>query len=246
MRHDLTPSKRYQAFILDADNTIFDFNRAEKAALREALLASGYESFPEELFSRYHRINDELWKLFEQGLIDQQQLRIERFRRLIADLPGPQRGTRTPDPSAIGERYIKSLSGKGYLLAHAPAVLKSLSLHVPLLLLSNGIASVQRRRIERSGIGKFLKHILISEEVGTPVGLHLRAVSIRCRSQSPCTRSLICGSCCGSCRLLSPDPRIDPPGSATDPVLNHGTACQRVAAGYYRLHPAAWPGGGRC
>ncbi len=161
-----TPLKHYQAFILDADNTLFDFNRAERAALRETLLADGYESFPRDIFSRYHRINEELWKLFERGLIDQEQLRTERFRRLLAGLPPPLHRLRAPDPEIIGERYIEALSEKGYLLAHALPVLRSMSSQVPLLLLSNGIASVQRRRIERAGIGRYFKDILISAEVG--------------------------------------------------------------------------------
>jgi 2-haloacid dehalogenase len=164
MRVKTPPHKHYHAFILDADNTLFDFDRAERDALKEALLASGYESFPEDTFSRYHRINEELWKLFERGLVDQEQLRIERFRRLIADLPPPQ--PQSPDPALVGMRYIEALSEKGYLLAHALPVLKGLSSKVPLILLSNGIASVQRRRINRSGIGKYFKDILISAEVG--------------------------------------------------------------------------------
>jgi 2-haloacid dehalogenase len=166
MHGKLTPVKHYQAFILDADNTLFDFDRAERAALREALLANGYESLPEDTFLRYHQINDELWKLFERGLIDQQQLRNERFQRLVADLPRPQQKTPAPNPAIIGEQYIGALSEKGYLLAHALPVLKGLSSKVPLILLSNGIASVQRRRINRSGIGKYFKDILISAEVG--------------------------------------------------------------------------------
>ena len=187
MQGKLAPSKQYQALILDADNTLFDFNRAERAALREALLASGYQSFPEDTFSRYHHINDELWKLFERGLIDQKQLRIQRFQRLIADLPGPQQDTRAPDPAAVGQRYIEALSEKGYLLAHALPVLKSLSSEVPLVLLSNGIASVQRRRINRCGIGKYFKDILISAEVGLakpdPAIFALAIGKLQCRKE---------------------------------------------------------------
>jgi 2-haloacid dehalogenase len=161
----LNPSKRYQAFILDADNTLFDFDRAEQAALREALLAAGYQSYPENTFLRYHRINEELWKLFERGMIEQRQLRIERFRRLIAELPR-QDPTPPKNPASIGQLYIEALSEKGYLLVHALEVLKGLYSKAALLLLSNGIASVQRRRIDRSGIGIYFKEILISAEVG--------------------------------------------------------------------------------
>jgi 2-haloacid dehalogenase len=187
MNDQRTPAKHYQAFILDADNTIFDFDRAERAALREALMESGYQSPPEDSFLRYHRINAELWKLFEIGLIDQEQLRIDRFRRLVAELPAPSRVTRATDPEIIGERYIEALSEKGYLLAHARAVLKSMASQVPLLLLSNGIASVQRRRIERSGITSYFKDILISGEVGmakpNPAIFALAIEKLQCRKE---------------------------------------------------------------
>jgi len=166
MHVESTPQKHYRAFILDADNTLFDFDRAERDALREALLAGGYESLPKDTFFRYHRINDELWKLFERGFIDQGQLGVERFRRLLAILPPPQRRTPSADPARIGDRYIEALSEKGYLRAHALPVLRCMSSKVPLLLLSNGIASVQRRRIDRSGIDMYFKEILISAEVG--------------------------------------------------------------------------------
>jgi 2-haloacid dehalogenase len=162
---NLNPLKSYRAFILDADNTIFNFDRAERAALQEALQAGGYSRYQEGIFVRYHRINEELWKLYEKGMIDQQQLRIERFRRLIAELPGHE-PTLAANPATIGRLYVEALSEKGYLLDHALAVLKALSSKVPLLLLSNGIASVQRGRIERSGIGGYFREILISAEVG--------------------------------------------------------------------------------
>jgi len=189
------PPKRYQAFILDADNTLFDFDRAEQAALREALTSSGYQNYPEDVFVRYHRINEELWKLFERGMIEQQDLRTERFRRLIDELP--RRGSTLPvDPASIGQLYIEALSEKGYLLAHAIAVLQGLSSEVPLLLLSNGIASVQRRRIDRSGIGAYFKEILISTEVGIAKPdpgifalaiekLHCREEDVLCVGDSP-------------------------------------------------------------
>jgi YjjG family noncanonical pyrimidine nucleotidase len=168
MQVETATPKHYEAFILDADNTLFDFDRAERDALREALQANGYEEVSGELVHRYHRINDELWKLFEKGSIDQKQLRIERFRRLMSTSPPLKRETRgfTPDPAHIGERYIEALSAKGYLLPHALPVLRELSAKVPLLLLSNGIAAVQRRRIGRSGIGGYFKSILISAELG--------------------------------------------------------------------------------
>jgi len=158
--------KTYSALIIDADNTLFDFNRAERAALREVLKANGYNRFSEGTYLLYHSINDSLWKLFEQGGISQARLRTERFRRLLGTLALPNHIARKPDPQDMGDQYIESLSEKGFLLPHARFVLRMLSSEVPLVLLSNGIAGVQRRRISRSGIAKYFQDILISGEVG--------------------------------------------------------------------------------
>jgi YjjG family noncanonical pyrimidine nucleotidase len=155
---------RYEALILDADNTLFDFDRAEAGALRQALQAFGYRGFSRQLYSSYHAINEQLWRLFERGAISQQELQTERFRRLLKLLPRRPNG---PAPeNEISARYIEALSEKGYLLPHARGVLRSLSAKVPLILLSNGIARVQRGRIARSGIGSYFKDILISTETG--------------------------------------------------------------------------------
>jgi putative hydrolase of the HAD superfamily len=176
--------KTYSALILDADNTLFDFNRAEQAALREALQTNGYNGFPEGTYLLYHRINANLWKLFEQGGISQEELRTERFRRLLDTLPLPNHIARQPDPQKIGDQYIAFLSEKGFLLPHALSVLRMLSSKVPLVLLSNGIASVQRRRISRSGIAEYFRDILISGEVGIskpdPVIFHLAIRKLEC------------------------------------------------------------------
>jgi YjjG family noncanonical pyrimidine nucleotidase len=174
----------YEAFILDADNTLFDFNRAEKAALREALLAGGYDEIPENTYARYHAINDQLWKLFERGKITQDGLRVERFRRLLDSLALPNHLDGPPDPQLLGEQYIEALSEKGNLLPHARSVLQLLSAKTPLLLLSNGIGRVQRGRIHCSGIGVYFKDILISGETGLakpdPAIFRLAVEKLRC------------------------------------------------------------------
>ena len=164
MQMPASPQKRYQAFILDADNTIFDFDRAEEAALRDTLRENGIEEVPEDTWHHYHRINDDLWKLFEQGKVAQEEIRVERFRQLLAALPAS--AGRRMNPQRIGESYIEALSEKGFLLPHALPVLQRMSSKAPLLLLSNGIASVQRRRIGQAGIAVYFKDILISAEVG--------------------------------------------------------------------------------
>jgi 2-haloacid dehalogenase len=152
--------KTYRGFILDADNTLFDFDRGEREALADTLsrlLPGG--GYPQESFESYHRINAELWKAFERGAVRLEELRIVRFRELFAQL-----GLKA-DPRQASELYIEALAGKAFLLPHAREVLENLHRRAALALLSNGLSRVQRGRLAGSGIGDLFQRIIISEEV---------------------------------------------------------------------------------
>jgi 2-haloacid dehalogenase len=153
-------SKTYRGFILDADNTLFDFDRGEREALADTLsrlLPGG--GYPQESFESYHRINAELWKAFERGAVRLEELRVGRFRELFARL-----GLKA-DPQKASELYIEALAGKAFLLPHARDVLETLNRRAALALLSNGLSRVQRDRLAGSGIADLFQRIIISEEV---------------------------------------------------------------------------------
>ena len=71
---------RFDYVLLDADNTLFDFDRAEHEALKRAMTERGYE-FTEEAESLYLSINRALWAAFDRGEVEQKWLVVERFRR---------------------------------------------------------------------------------------------------------------------------------------------------------------------
>ena len=74
--------KQYQYLLFDADNTLFDFTKAEYLSFRDTCSACNV-SYSEELYDQYSAINDRLWKLLEQGGIKLDALKIERFRELL-------------------------------------------------------------------------------------------------------------------------------------------------------------------
>jgi 2-haloacid dehalogenase len=153
----------FRGFILDADNTLFDFDRAEADALGETLEVCGVTPFPPEAPRLYHRINEELWKEFEAGGIGQAQLRRERFSRLLDLLGEPAAAA---DAGRLSAVYLRVLARKAYLKPHARAVLRALSRRASAVLLTNGIPEVQRRRLAESGLLPFLRGVVISGEVG--------------------------------------------------------------------------------
>ncbi len=165
---------RYEFLLLDADETLFDFPRAERAALCDALRAAGIEP-NEEMVATYSKINDGFWKMLERGEIGKKELRVARFAAFCehygfhADVP------------QLALAYTDALAGKGYLLPHAVEVCRALAAHCKLYIITNGIATVQRGRFEPSPLREFVQDLFISEEIGAekPNPAYFDAVAAR-------------------------------------------------------------------
>jgi len=153
-------SADYDAIFLDADDTILDYPAAERAAFAAAALEFGLDGGA-ELFAAYRRHNGSVWKRFEQGGIDAETLKTERFRLLF-----DEHGITETDPAAMSALYLDALSQQTQMLPGAEESLRLLAQRWPLVLVTNGLSLVQRRRFADSGIDRHFRMILISEELG--------------------------------------------------------------------------------
>ncbi len=145
----------------DADDTLYDYPQAERAAL-EACLDEFHIAVDRPTFSAaYHRHNLAVWKEYEGGRIDQVALRVERFRRLFAEL----KISGLP-LERVSSFYLEALACQSQLLPGALELVRELAAKIPLALITNGIAAVQNRRFAASPITRFFKSIVISEQVG--------------------------------------------------------------------------------
>ena len=156
---------RYDLLLADADGTLFDFHAGEKQALATAF--SAYALPPdEETIALYSRINQGHWKRLERGETTPQRLKVERFADFLQALA--QRGTPVPEaqPEALAARFIQELSRQHVPMPGAEAFLKRVAAQMPVYLVTNGIARVQRSRFETSPLRVYLADLLISEELG--------------------------------------------------------------------------------
>jgi 2-haloacid dehalogenase len=151
----------FRGFLIDADNTIFDYDRAEQEALAGTLAEAGLEPTP-AIHEAYRRINDGFWRAFEKGAVTQEALKVERFRQLLAKT-APRCSA---DPAAISRRYLELLATQVHILPHAASAIADLACRAALGLATNGIPAVQRARLERSGLAPFFRTVLISGEIG--------------------------------------------------------------------------------
>ncbi|MDO4721042.1 MAG: tRNA (guanosine(37)-N1)-methyltransferase TrmD [Peptostreptococcaceae bacterium] len=151
--------KQYSAIFFDLDDTLFDFQKSEREALRRVMEDYGLCCDAQAL-QLYIEINAVLWKLLEEGGVTQEELKVERFRRFLHQI-----GEDIP-PEEMSERYLAHLSSTTYLMKGAEEILRYAGRKYRLALITNGIASVQRSRIDSSSLGAYFDALIISEEVG--------------------------------------------------------------------------------
>nr|WP_162990732.1 YjjG family noncanonical pyrimidine nucleotidase [Maliibacterium massiliense] len=150
---------RYQTVLLDADETLFDFRRAEAQALAQTLAAFGLPHTP-ALAQAYHDFNVSLWKAFERGELSKEELVDTRFTRFFA--------ARHIDADGVSfARCYRDALGEGtFLLDGALELCRALHAHVPLYIATNGVTQTQRRRLAKSPLAPYIDHMFISEQMG--------------------------------------------------------------------------------
>ena len=150
---------RYSCLLFDADGTLFDYDVAEAQALAATFHEVGVEEPPGAL-EIYRRVNSEMWLEFERGTTSQARLKVERFE-LLFEATGI-----TADPHLFSPLYLEHLSRRTDLIDGAETVISNLAERARMLLITNGIAAVQRPRFSSSTIHHLFDGFVISEEVG--------------------------------------------------------------------------------
>ncbi len=150
---------KYSWLLFDADDTLFDFPKAETNALRWTLEQSGLPLQP-EFAGLYEKSNRQVWQEFERGQITSQELRVKRFR-LFLDAAGL-----SADPEIVSPLYLRNLALGIDLLEGAEETIRQLKDHFHLVIVTNGLKEVQRPRIRNSALRDCFENVFVSEEMG--------------------------------------------------------------------------------
>jgi len=150
---------KYEIIIFDADETLFDFKKSERDALKKTILEFDIEYDENQHLAVYHEINTAIWKEFEDRLITQEKLKVERFKRLSNKL------NIRFDEAQFAKSYMKHLSYASFLYDDSIALVESLHKDYRLTIITNGLTDVQDNRIRKSVIAKYFEDIIVSEEV---------------------------------------------------------------------------------
>lgn len=146
--------------LLDIDDTLLDFGKAEAAAIKKTFERIGIPA-TDEVIARYSEINNAQWSALEKGELTRQQVLVRRFDILFEEL-----GIKGV-PSEMAQASYEYLLGIGhYFIDGAVELLEALKDKYELYIVSNGTACVQDRRLASAGIAPYFKDIFISERIG--------------------------------------------------------------------------------
>ena len=145
--------------LLDLDDTILDFHKAERIALAKTLQDFGVEP-TEEALSRYHAINKWHWEQLELGKMTREEVLVGRFEAMFREY-----GV-SVDAVSVARAYEKNLSIGHYFLPGAEEAVDTLSKKYRLFLTSNGTASVQKGRMTSANLYRFFEKVFVSQEIG--------------------------------------------------------------------------------
>lgn len=150
---------KYEIIIFDADETLFDFKKSEKEAFKNMMLEFDIAYDENYHLKIYHEINTAIWKEFEEGLITQQKLKVERFKRLANRLEI------SLDEAKCAKVYMKHLADASFLYEVSVALVEDLHQNHKLSIVTNGLKDVQDKRIRQSIIAQYFEDIVVSEEI---------------------------------------------------------------------------------
>jgi 2-haloacid dehalogenase len=151
---------KYRHFLFDLDDTLLDFKASERQSFDRTLAMLGLEAETSAIFPHYQRENLALWTAFEQGLVDKDWLKVERFRRAFAH------GQVEADPHKASTQYLELLPETVVLVEGAGRLCERLAGIGEIGIITNGIEAVQARRIANAGLGKWLSFVATSETCG--------------------------------------------------------------------------------
>lgn len=152
---------KYKYLLWDIDGTILNFEKAEKRAIRTLFEKFNLGECTDEMLSHYIEINKKYWKLLECGKMEKERILVERFEEFFL-----KEGIRTDAASEFNKAYQLALGDTIVFNDDALEIIKAQKKNYQIIIVTNGTAIAQKKKLERSGLDKIADNIFISEEVG--------------------------------------------------------------------------------
>lgn len=149
----------YDIILMDLDNTILDFDAAEKESFRKIIELSEL-TYTDELLQQYKEINKSLWNCLEQGNLTKEVVLNMRFSEFFK-LYGIQ-----VDGRDLEKKYRFHLDNSSSLIPNAEYTLTELKMMGKRIYsASNGVFTTQIKRLSNAGIIDLFDGHFISDKI---------------------------------------------------------------------------------
>lgn len=147
----------YDVIIFDFDDTLFDYEKTERQALKSTFSWFGIE-YKDEYYDIFRRINREEWQFANQknsqSIKYMKKLRFEKlFKEICVHF----------DAEEFNDKYTE-FSYNGELIEHVEETIKALHKSVNLVIASNGPSTPRREKLSNSAIKNCFLAFFSSEQ----------------------------------------------------------------------------------
>ncbi|EOP16538.1 MULTISPECIES: YjjG family noncanonical pyrimidine nucleotidase [Bacillus] len=151
--------KKYKTLLFDVDDTLLDFQKTEKVALRMLFEEKGIP-LTSEVEARYKKVNKGLWDVFEKGEINRDEVVNTRFSILFKEYG------KEVDGILFENNYRSYLEEGNQLIQGAFEFINQIQNEYDLYIVTNGISKTQDKRLRNAGLHSLFKGIFVSEDTG--------------------------------------------------------------------------------
>ncbi|MDD9148704.1 MULTISPECIES: YjjG family noncanonical pyrimidine nucleotidase [unclassified Sporolactobacillus] len=151
--------KKYRTLFFDVDDTLLDFRAAENQALKKFFREQKIP-FTSQVQADYQKLNRNLWKAYEEGKIDRDEVVNTRFSRLLSTYGQKVDGT------LMEKNYRRCLEEGHQRIPGALELISHLRNRYDLYIVTNGVSKTQNKRLRDSGLLPLFKKIFSSEAAG--------------------------------------------------------------------------------
>ena len=157
--------KNISYIFFDLDHTLWDYETNARQTLKEIYdqfsLARYFSSF-EAFINRFHYINHQLWDQYNNGVIDRDYLKYERFK-IIMQGRMDENQLFCDEMSAY---FTNHCPRKSQLMPGTEELLTQLENRFHLAIITNGFDDIQATKLEVSGIASYFPVVITSESSG--------------------------------------------------------------------------------
>ena len=151
---------KYDVVLWDMDGTLLNYKMAQKEALTQVFYAI-HRPLTEEMCDLYSRINDSYWKKLELGEVTREEVLDGRFRDFFEAI-----GIEDIDITEVCRQYEEVLSNVYDYIQDSLDLCTTLKPKCRQYIVTNGISSLQRKKIQLSGFKDCVEDCFVSEEAG--------------------------------------------------------------------------------